>query len=100
MSNKKSLLDKLYERAKEDPILIPLTWRIWIGIGLTLYILYGFVLLPLYTIITVDQKVFQEDLMFIIAGLLASGILIFACYRATKKEKGKNWLRWFRTRKN
>ncbi|MDP8258840.1 MAG: hypothetical protein P9L90_05415 [Candidatus Aadella gelida] len=93
---KKPLLDKLYEKAKDDPILIPLTWRIWIAIAIGLYAFVGLVLFPIHTCLTVDQKVFPEDVAFIGVGFLVSGILFFASYRAIKKERGKNWLRWFK----
>ena len=94
-TGKKPLLDKLYERAKDDPILIPLTWRIWTAIAAGLYAFVGLVLFPVHTCLTVDRKVFPEDVAFIGVGLMVSGILFFVSYRATKKEKGKNWLKWF-----
>ena len=95
-SGKRPLLDMLYEKAKGDPILIPVTWRIWTAIAVGLYALVGLVLFPIYTCLTVDQKVFPEDVAFIGVGLLVSGTLFFVSYRSIKKERGKNWLVWFK----
>ncbi len=94
---KETLLNKLYERVLEDPILIPLTWRIWVMIAIAVWTFWNLVIVPVAFVIQRGTPKFCEmDGTFIGIGLIATSLCLLTAVRSIKRKNGKNWNKCFR----
>ena len=84
---KVSLLDKLYDKAKDDLILIPRSLRIWIDVLLAIGIFFAMVLYPAYRSLEIGIWG-GVDYLFMSTGTFLSILFIFFAYRAIKQKKG------------
>jgi len=86
----RDMTDRLYERAKRDPILIPRWMRVWGAIAMAIWIHCG-ITMNVIGIIMYDHKIFWEDRVLIAAGLAMSGLLLLSAWKVGRKGGWRKW---------